>query len=112
MTPAPARWQLNPRIRLHWRDWGHDSVAFESLSGTTHQFDPLAAAVLAWIENAPQSTRTLAALLAQDAGIADAQPLHEGIAATLEMLDRLGWIVPEDAMAPAAAARGAAAAAP
>lgn len=90
-----ARWRINPRIRLAWRDWGHDSVAFESLSGITHQFDPLGAAVLSWLEERPCSADELCALLTPEGGELPEQTLREGITALIEMLARLGWIEPE-----------------
>lgn len=100
LTPQPPRWRLNPRIRLTWRDWGHDSVAFESLSGTTHQFDPLAAAVLSWFEERACSLDELAtALVPEDADAATAADLSEAIAAAVSMLVELAWVEPDEALA-------------
>ena len=92
---APALvWRLNPRIRLTWRDWGHDSVAFESLSGGTYQFDPLAAAVLSWFEEQPCSHEVLCSRLAEASQGSVTQDLREGVTAATELLRKLGWIEP------------------
>jgi PqqD family protein of HPr-rel-A system len=96
MTPPPGSWRLNPRLRLTWRDWGHDSVAYEALSGGTYQFDPLAAAVVSWFEEAAHDADTLCRLLAEQAGTDDAEAFRDALSQTLELLARLGWIEPAD----------------
>lgn len=91
MNVRPA-FRLNPRIRLSWRDWGDDSVAFESLSCTVHQFDPLAALVVSWLEAGPEDASSLCERLAADAPGTVAADFDEAVERSLEMLDRLGWL--------------------
>jgi len=89
-----AAWRLNPVIRLHWRDWGGDSVVFEELSGRTLQFDPLSAAAMACIEAGVTDLATLGRTLADDLGtVADAS-FVDVLCTVLERLIRLGWIEP------------------
>lgn len=93
--PSIASWRLNPVIRLHWRDWGGDSVVFEELSGQTLQFDPLSAAVMACIETGVTDLPMLSRLLADDLGTVADGPLVDSLCTVLERLNRLGWIEPE-----------------
>lgn len=93
--PSITAWRLNPVIRLHWRDWGGDSVVFEELSGQTLQFDPLSAAVMACIETGVTDLSTLGRLLAEDLGTVADGPLLDSLCTVLERLSRLGWIEPE-----------------
>ena len=93
--PSIQVWRLNPAIRLHWRDWGGDSVVFEELSGQTLQFDPLSAAVMACIEAGVTDLSTLGRLLADDLGTVADGPFVESLCTVLERLIRLGWIEPE-----------------
>ena len=58
------RWRRTPRAKLHWRDWGGDSVVHDAHSGATHQFAPLAAAVMATFEEGDASFDELAASIA------------------------------------------------
>jgi PqqD family protein of HPr-rel-A system len=92
--PSITGWRLNPVIRLHWRDWGGDSVVFEELSGQTLQFDPLSAAVMACIEAGVTDLSTLAGMLADDLGTVADGPFVESLCTVLERLIRLGWIEP------------------
>lgn len=92
--PSITAWRLNPVIRLHWRDWGGDSVVFEELSGQTLQFDPLSAAVMACIESGVTDLPTLGQQLADDLGTVADGPFVESLCTVLERLIRLGWIEP------------------
>lgn len=90
--PSIVSWRLNPVIRLHWRDWGGDSVVFEELSGQTLQFDPLSAAVMACIETGVTDLPSLGQLLAEDLGTVADGTLIDSLCTVLERLSRLGWI--------------------
>jgi hypothetical protein len=92
--PSITAWRLNPAIRLHWRDWGGDSVVFEELSGRTLQFDPLSAAAMACIESGVTDLSTLGNMLADDLGTVADGPFVESLCTVLERLIRLGWIEP------------------
>jgi len=92
VSGAAPLWRINPRIRLTWRDWGHDSVAFESLACTVHQFDPLAALVVSWFEQGPQDAASLCDRLAADAQGPAPTDFAEAVERTVGLLDRLGWI--------------------
>lgn len=45
VLPALA-YRLNPRVQLHWRQFGNDWILFEALSGQMHQMSRVTAAVL------------------------------------------------------------------
>jgi len=88
---------LNRVIQLHWRDWGESSVAFESVSGETHLFDPLAAAVMACIEGGETSREALVATLTEDLELTDNHTLSVAVCEVLDRLKKLGWINPAPA---------------
>lgn len=88
------RWRVNPTVQLHWRDWGDASVAFEAISGETHLFDPLAAAVMACIEGGETSREALVATLAGDLELTDNHTLSVAVCEVLDRLKKLGWITP------------------
>ena len=87
-------WQLNPLLRLTWRDWGGDSVVFDATSGQTHQFDRLTAAVAASIAEAPRSTRSLCDQFAAEAGLEHPEQLLQAIDQVVDRLHLLGWVRP------------------
>lgn len=85
-------------MRLHWRDWGDDSVVIELLSGQTLSFDPFSAAVMACIEDGARDATVVAAALASDLARApDDAELNASLWTVLERLYRLGWIEPTPA---------------
>lgn len=92
--PSITAWRLNPVIRLHWRDWGGDSVVLEERSGRTLQFDPLSAAVMACIEAGVTDLSTLGRMLADDLGTVADGPFVDSLCTVLERLQKLGWIEP------------------
>ena len=89
-----APWRLNPVVRLHWRDWGGDSVVLEERSGRIVQFDPLSAAVMACIEAGVTDLDTLGSQIAGDLGTVANAELIDSLCTVLERLLRLGWIEP------------------
>lgn len=89
-----AVWQLNPLLRLSWRDWGGDSVVFDATSGQTHLFDRLTAAVAASIAETPRSTRSLCDLFAAEAGLEHPDQLFQAIDQVVDRLCVLGWVRP------------------
>lgn len=99
--PPPGRsgqpadlWRLQPARRLHWRDWGGDSVVYDESSGETHQFSPLAAAAMAWLEERPHSAIGLTGAIATDLGSAVDDELHAAVTASLEQFLEIDWIEP------------------
>lgn len=99
--PPPGRsaepadlWRLQPTRRLHWREWGGDSVVYDESTGETHQFSPLAAAVMAWLEERPHSAAELTAAIANDLGSAVDEQLLAAVAAALEQFVEIDWIEP------------------
>ena len=87
------RWAVNPLARLSWRSWDGNYVAFEARSGQLAEFDVLAAAALACLEDAARTAEELADILASDLGQrADAEFL-EAVGRTVEQFRRLGWVV-------------------
>ncbi len=93
---APAGWHKSPRHALHWAEWGADSVVYDGWSGRTHQFPPLAAAVMACFEEQPCTLPDLAAQL----GLQDTPdlPLDDEVRLALRSVVNqfcdLGWIEP------------------
>lgn len=96
VTPSPTRtaWRLRRHASLRWRDWGGDSVVFERRSGQTYQFAPLAAAVLASLEESPQRQSTLVHLIAGDLGCPVDEDLLQAVVTSLHRLQAIGWIEP------------------
>lgn len=94
-APSIAAWCLNPVIRLHWRDWGGDSVVLEERSGRILQFDPFSAAVMACIEAGVTDLPSLGRMLAEDMGTVADGPFLDALCTVLERLLKLGWIETE-----------------
>lgn len=87
------RWRPRSPLDLHWRDWGGDSVVYDAADGQTHQFSPLAAAVMAWLEERPLSVAELTAALAAELGAAaDDGALRQAVAAAVEQFGQRAWI--------------------
>lgn len=99
---APARAQALPLwrgIRSHrlvWRDWGDESVVFDSESGLTHLLSPLAAAAMGFFEQHVGSIDDLTQALAGDLGVPADNELRDALVPVMELLRRLDWIVPAD----------------
>lgn len=91
---ADVVWRLLPIRRLHWREWGGDSVVYDELSGQTHQFSPLAAAIIAWLEERPYSTAQLTSAIAGELRLPPDADLQQAIADALEQFRELAWIEP------------------
>lgn len=85
-------WQLNPRIELHWRGWGDESVAFERVSGQLVVCDALEAALIGLIESGPRSPEEIHAQLAADLGVSPSGALGERLQAIIEDFSSRGWI--------------------
>ncbi len=95
-TPFQGVFCVRPQLALHWRDWGHDSVVYDDRSGQTHQFAPLAAAVMACFEQHACSLDDLSAAIAGDLGVPADNELRSALIAIVEEFHRLGWIEPLD----------------
>ena len=87
-------WQVHSQLELHWCDWGEDSVVFDSRSGHTHKFAPLAAAVLACLEEHPCSLADLRRELHLDAepGSAEAAQIDAALEAAVDQFVALRWV--------------------
>lgn len=90
------RFGARRRFRLHWREWGGDSVVYDERSGQTHQFAPLAAAVMACFEQHACSFDELSRAIADDLGAPVDNPLRSALRPIVEEFLRLGWIEPLD----------------
>lgn len=91
---AVPAWQLQTWRRLHWREWGGDSVVYDESCGETHQFSPLAAATMACLEERPHSTAELTSVLAAALGCAADDELQQAVSAALDQFRELDWIEP------------------
>lgn len=94
METASPVWGLNPVVRLHWRDWGDDSIAFEERSGQLFQMDALAAAAMACLEEQPLTEQQVAQALASDLGQAVDDELRDTVSEIVAYFHRLGWVEP------------------
>ncbi len=92
MNTAAVVWASKPGQRLHWRDWGGDSVVFDERSGLTHQLSPLAAAAMAWLEERSLSRDALLAALAADLGAEPDAALGQALDAALDQFIERDWI--------------------
>lgn len=92
MNAAEPLWRANPLRRLHWRDWGSDSIAFDARSGRTHRVTALAAAALAWLEERPHSRESLVIALAGDMATVPDDVLRAAVATALDEFGERDWI--------------------
>lgn len=90
----PMRLVLNPLVKLHWHDWGADSVAFEARSGQLFQFDALAAAVMACFEDGADDVDVVTRDLARDLGAPAEGELADTVRALVQEFRNLGWLEP------------------
>jgi hypothetical protein len=95
-APLCVVWRQNPRIELHWRDWGSDSVVLEAISGQTYQFEALAAAAMACFEEQEHSLKQLATALASDLDIDVDDELRDALLSIIDQFVKLGWLEPID----------------
>jgi PqqD family protein of HPr-rel-A system len=99
-TPLEGVFCVRQAAALHWRDWGDDSVVYDAYSGQTHQFSPLAAAVMACFEQHACSLDDLAVAIAGDLGVPVDNELRSALRPIVEEFHRLGWIEPTDPIHP------------
>lgn len=86
------RWAVNPLIRLHWRGWGGEAVAFEAVSGEMTVVDALEAAVVGCFEAAPRELQSLTDELAADLALPADAAFAERIRAIIEDFVARGWL--------------------
>lgn len=89
-------YRLNPRVQLHWRQFGDDWVLFEALSGQTHQMSGLTVAVLMCYETGPPlSTVELFTTLGAEFGVSEFDVLQAAsVLAVFDQLAALNLIIP------------------
>lgn len=85
-------WRRSAKCAWSWRDWGADSVVYESHSGHTHQFAPLAAAVMACFEARACSLDDLVTTIAADLDTVADQALTSALSSIVENFHALGWL--------------------
>jgi PqqD family protein of HPr-rel-A system len=93
MTATEA-WRIHPLTELHWRTWDETSVVLEAHSGQIHECAPLAAAVMACLEEAPMSVSHMAAALAADLQVPSDAEFEASIAEIVQHFQGLGWVEP------------------
>jgi PqqD family protein of HPr-rel-A system len=93
-TDAGKRWRLYPLAEFHWRTWDDASVVLEARSGQIHACDPLAAAVMACLEEAPASIGDIAAMLANDLQVPSDAEFESTIAEIVHHFQIDGWVEP------------------
>ncbi len=91
---APA-YRLNPRVQLHWRQFGNDWILFEALSGQTHQMSRVTAAVLMCYETGHALTENdLQVMLRLDFEIVMTASQTALPGAITDQLQLLGLLIP------------------
>jgi len=83
-------------VRLNWRSWGAESVAFEATSGEMVVVDALEAAVMACFEASPQDLDSLTEELAADMMLPADPALAERIQAIITAFVDRGWLEPAE----------------
>lgn len=91
-------WAINPLVRLHWRGWGHEAVAYEAVSGEMAVLDALEAAVAGCFESGPRDLQSLTEELAADMGLAPDADLTARLRAIIEDFVARGWLQPAEPM--------------
>lgn len=86
------RWRLTDPS-LVWRCWDGQTLVFHPASGDTHLVEPLAAAVLQSLQEAPRDAEDLFRLAAAQAAC-DPRAAAEPCAALLVELEALGLVEP------------------
>ncbi|MCU0926697.1 MAG: hypothetical protein MUF44_11885 [Hydrogenophaga sp.] len=89
-------WAVNPLVRLSWRSWDTESVAFEAVSGEMAVFDALEAAVMACFEAGPRDLESLTEELAADMVLPADPALAERIRAIITAFVDRGWLEPAE----------------
>jgi len=89
-------WAVNPLVRLDWRNWDTESVAFEVVSGEMAVFDALEAAVMACFEVGPRELESLTEELAADMALPVDAALVERIQAIITAFVDRGWLEPAE----------------
>jgi PqqD family protein of HPr-rel-A system len=95
-TPsAEPRWIADPSARPVWRNWGDAHYAFDPRSHQTHFLNTLAVEIFHLLGEHAMTQGELGRELVTGYGMDDTAELHEAVAATLNVLDRLGLLVRE-----------------
>lgn len=89
-----SSWRVNPLVDICWRDWGAESVAFENVSGGTHLYEPLSAAVFSCFEEGSASLDIVTEKIAFDLGAELNLELTDLVASIVTQFVKLGWLEP------------------
>ena len=92
------RWSINPLIRLHWRGWDTEAVAFEAVSGDMSVLDALEAAVIGCFELRPRELQSLTEEFAVDLGRSADDDLAARLQAIIEDFVARGWLLAAEPM--------------
>lgn len=97
-TPAAeSRWRADPGARPVWRNWGDAHYAFDPRSHQTHFLNTLAVEIFHLLGERAMNPAELGRELVTGYGMDDTADLHEAVGATLNVLERLGLLLREDA---------------
>jgi PqqD family protein of HPr-rel-A system len=92
---AGTRWCADPDAGPAWRNWGDAHYAFDPRSHQTHFLNTLAVELFHLLGERPMSPAELGRELVDGYGMEDTTELHEAVAATINVLERLGLLVRE-----------------
>jgi PqqD family protein of HPr-rel-A system len=91
--PEGARWCADPAARPVWRHWGDAHYAFDPRSHQTHFLNTLAVEIFELLRVRPMGTAEIAHELTDGYAMEDTPELREAVAATLNVLERLGLLL-------------------
>lgn len=83
--------RVRPGVRLSWRHWGCDWVAFDEASGDTHEMGELTACALLCLEDGPLELATLVAEVAAAASLPE-EAIRDSLQEAIAQLTRLGLV--------------------
>lgn len=83
--------RLRPGVRLSWRHWDCDWVAFDEASGDTHEMGELTACALLCLEESPLDLATLVAEVAAAASMPE-ETIQDSLKDAVAELTRLGLL--------------------
>jgi PqqD family protein of HPr-rel-A system len=90
------RWQTVPHLRLRWRCWGEEHIAYNCNSGDTHLLNPVAAEALKVLYRTAVSVDELEREVGRCLNLENGEVLNQNLHQFVLKLARLGLICPAD----------------
>ncbi|KIH75848.1 PqqD family protein, HPr-rel-A system [Geoalkalibacter ferrihydriticus] len=93
---AVRRWQTTDSLRLRWRCWDNEHIAFNCNSGDIHLLNPIAAEALKSLQRSAFSVDGLVQSISESLNIANDSDLYHNVHQFVLKLARLGLVHPVD----------------